>query len=106
LLLLYSHDLRFGQSRRRALVGQEGTSATHRSAVRRADGEEWLNSDEQLRAFYENLSKKGQRLYEPVVFAHPPCSRSAVIEPAALCGCTSRVASWPSSVTTYRKPLD
>lgn len=69
------------------------------NAVRRADGEEWLNSDEQFQAFHENLSNcdpttdvmvaerdgrivgygraswyedmEGQRLYEPVAFSHP-----------------------------------
>jgi len=81
------------------------------NAVRRADGEEWVTSDAQFRAFYENLSNcdpatdvmvverdgrvvgygraswyqdlEGQRLYEPVAFAHldqPPELLEAVME--------------------------
>lgn len=81
------------------------------NAVRRADGEEWVTSDAQFRAFYENLSNcdpatdvmvverdgrvvgygraswyqdlEGQRLYEPVAFAHldqPPKLLEAVME--------------------------
>ncbi|MDQ3493392.1 MAG: GNAT family N-acetyltransferase [Chloroflexota bacterium] len=102
------------------------------NAVRRATGEEWLSSDDQFRAFYENLSNcepatdvmvagrdglivgygraswyedlEGQRLYEPVAFAHPdqPPELLGVVLQAMEARCREIAATHPAGPKQFQ----